>query len=99
MRLRIQYFSHAYFIGDNYQRRFEICSLIYKSISTMKDRAPRLQVAWQGLKASRDNGANEFRSDFHSFHGELNAVARAHTRDAFVPRQEMSRMAERTILE
>jgi len=63
----------------------------------MKDRAPRLQVAWQGLKASRSNGANEFRSDFRSFRGELNAVARAHTRDAFVSHQEMSRMAERMI--
>lgn len=59
-------------------------------ISTMEDRAPRcLQIAWQQLKASRDNCANEFRS-VRLFRGELNAVARAHTREAFVLRQEMS---------
>lgn len=55
----------------------------------MEDRAPRLQVAWQGLKASRGNGANEFCS-VRSFRRELSTVARAHTRDAFLLRQEMS---------
>jgi len=56
----------------------------------MKDCASRkLQVAWQGLKASRGNGTNEFCS-VRLFRRELSAVARAHTRDAFVLRQTMS---------
>lgn len=50
---------------------------------------PRLQVARQRMKASRRNGANESHSA-RIFHRKLHTVARAHTRDTFVLRdQEM----------
>ena len=47
-----------------------------------------MQIAWQRLKASRGNEYSYL--SIPSFRGELSAAARAHTRDAFVPRQEMS---------
>lgn len=88
-RLRTLDFPHAYSVADSYQTTFKIYgSSIYKSISTMENRAPRA-CKLQRLKASRGNGTNKFRS-VRSFRGELSAVARAHTRDAFVLRQEMS---------